>query len=198
MADFPAPSITVEDDAKVAAESATAPIRPASEHAQFVTHLFERYRQPLVQYLTNLLKRRDDAEDIAQEAYLRMLESQSLERSVSRARAYLFRVATNLAYDRFRHLKTLSKHSSKDPAELPGSAFSPEGILALDQSMDAVEHVISGLKPRCRQVFLLRAAEHLSYEEIAERLRVSKRTVEREMKHALAACQKGLQGHIRS
>ena len=55
-----------------------------------------------------------------------------------------------------------------------------------------VTRTLLQLRPRSRQVLLLRSAEGLSYEAIAERLGISKRTVEREMQHALDACQRTL------
>ena len=57
-----------------------------------------------------------------------------------------------------------------------------------------VERTLLELPPRCRQVFLLRTSHEWSYEAIAERLGVSKRTVEREMQTALDACQRELRG----
>jgi len=55
-----------------------------------------------------------------------------------------------------------------------------------------VRRTLHELKPRCRQVFLLRVSAELSYEEIAQRLGISKRTAEREMQHALDVCQRRL------
>ena len=68
----------------------------------------------------------------------------------------------------------------------------PEAILDFDRALEAITHTLLQIRPRSRPVFLLRTTEGLSYESIAERLGVSKRTVEREMKHALDACQRKL------
>ena len=62
----------------------------------------------------------------------------------------------------------------------------------MEQSLAIVERTLLGLPTRCRQVFLLRVSAELSYEAIAERFGVSKRTVEREMQTALDACQRTL------
>ncbi len=159
---------------------------------QFVTRLFERYRGHLLGYLTELLGRVEDAEDVAQESYARLLAMEDLDQSGSRARAYLFRIATNLAYDRFRRRRVRGLADARDISEIPCDGPTPERIVTVEQSLEIVKQVILELKPRCRRVFLMRTARELSYEDIATRLGVSKRTVEREMQHALARCQRRL------
>jgi RNA polymerase sigma-70 factor (ECF subfamily) len=104
----------------------------------------------------------------------------------------MFRIATNLAYDTFRLRSAESLESAEADAALSGSSQQPDRIVSFEQGFELIKRTLLELKPRCRQVFLLRATEELSYEAIAERLGVSKRTVEREMKHALDTCQRRL------
>jgi DNA-directed RNA polymerase specialized sigma24 family protein len=81
----------------------TAERRPRREdRSLFVSQLVERYRDPLMRHLQGLLSRRTDAEDVLQETCKRLLEAPHLDQTGSRARAYMFRIATNLACDRFR------------------------------------------------------------------------------------------------
>jgi len=160
---------------------------------RYVTQVFERFRVPLTRYLKSLLSRREDAEDVAQETYVRLLGAGGLDRSDVRVRAYMFKVATNLAYDRFRE-RRVRKHESDAVLEsVSDNAPSIERIVTMEQSIAIVKRTLLELPPRCRDVFLLRVTADFSYEEIAERLGVSKRTVEREMQHALDACQQRLQ-----
>ena len=166
--------------------------RSADPHAEFVTGLFERCRRALLRYLFDLLSRREDAEDVVQETYIRLMNAKTLERSDARARAFLFKIATNLAYDRFRERRVRGAQSDAELGALASDAPSPERIVAFEQGVDIVKRTLLELTPRCRQVFLLRTAEELDYEEIAQRLNVSKRTVEREMQTALELCQQRL------
>jgi RNA polymerase sigma factor (sigma-70 family) len=161
------------------------------EHAAFVQHLFETYRAALLRHVRGLLGGRPDAEDIVQETCSRLLAATDLDRTESRARSYMFRIATNLAIDRHRRPRepSLEDIDGGEPAEpFPG----PETIVDAERALEMVTRTLLQLRPRSRQVFLLRSAEGLSYEAIAERLRISKRTVEREMQHALDACQRAL------
>jgi len=163
-------------------------------HVAFVTQVFVRFQRSLQRYLRDLLVRREDAEDVAQETYLRLVRSAGIERSEMRIRALMFRAATNLAYDRFRQRQSRGRHDDGELSELPDEKPTAERVVALEQALRVVERTLLGLPPRCRQVFLLRASHECSYEEIAERLGVSKRTVEREMQAALEACQRALGG----
>jgi len=167
---------------------------PASRaHSQrdIVARMFERFRPPLLRYLTDLLSRRDEAEDLVQETYLRLMQVESIE--TARVRALIFKVATNLAYDRFRQRRARGPHGDDSVlADVPAHDPVPERIVALEQGVAIVKRTLLELKPRCRQVFLLRTTAELGYEEIAARLGISKRTAEREMQHALDVCQRRL------
>jgi RNA polymerase sigma factor (sigma-70 family) len=156
-----------------------------------VARMFERFRVPLLRYLTDLLSRRDEAEDLVQETYLRLLQVETIE--TGRVRALIFKIATNLAYDRFRQRRARGPHSDDALlADVPAPSPTPERVVAFEQGLEIVKGALRELKPRCRQAFLLRASAELSYEEIAQRLGISKRTVEREMQHALEVCQRRL------
>ena len=84
-------------------ETSAAPDIPRSE---LVARVFVRFQRSLLRYLRDLLVRREDAEDVAQETYLKLMGAASLETSELRVRAFMFKVATNLAYDRFRQRRT--------------------------------------------------------------------------------------------
>ena len=79
-------------------------VRPAApdDPRTVVTRVFVRFQRSLLRYLRDLLARREDAEDVAQETYVRLVRAGSLEQSELHIRAFMFRAATNLAYDRFR------------------------------------------------------------------------------------------------
>ena len=162
------------------------------ERVQFVTRLFAACRRSLLRYVTDLLSRREDAEDVVQETYVRLLNAANLELTEGRARAYMYKTATNIAYDRFRERRVRGHESDDALAEVASETPSPERVVGFEQGIAAVRETLLTLPQRCRQVFLLRVTEELAYEEIAARLNVSKRTVEREMQHALEACQRRL------
>jgi RNA polymerase sigma factor (sigma-70 family) len=123
--DLPSPPRAAD---AVPAPASAAPIAAGDEHARFVRELFERHRHALLRYLKGLLTNRADAEDVLQETYARLLDVTDLDQAGGRARAYLFKVATNLARDRFRR----RKESSIDDAsadELASGEDPPEVVV---------------------------------------------------------------------
>ena len=166
----------------------------AEVRTELVTRVFTRFRLPLLRYLRELLTRREDAEDVAQETYLRLVRAGSAQQSEMHIRASMFRAATNLAYDRFRQRRIHGRQDDAGLVDLPDEAPQAERVVAMEQALRVVERTLLALPPRCRQVFLLRTFHEWGYETIAERLGISKRTVEREMQTALDACQRELRG----
>jgi RNA polymerase sigma factor (sigma-70 family) len=170
----------------------------AERGARFATGVFLRFQHSLLRYLRDLLVRREDAEDVAQETYLRLVRAEGLEESELRVRAFMFKVATNLAYDRFRQRRSHGRLDDAELVALPDEAPPAERVVALQQAVSIVERTLLRLPARCRQVFLLRVSHEWSYEAIAEHLGVGKRTVEREMRQALQACAHDLEkGYLR-
>lgn len=184
---------TVEELSDVGNETVAAVV---DERIRAVDALFNRYRKRLVSYVTGLMSSAEDAEDIVQETYARLLEVPSLDAVESRVRGYTYRIATNLAYDRFRARRARGNRVELKDSELSDSDLDPGHILGIEQCIEVIRQTILDIKPRSRQVYLLRTAEQLSYPEIAERLGVSTRTVEREMRYVIELCQRKLQSGL--
>lgn len=180
--------------AALAARGGTAEPTPAP-HTELVALAFASLRPSLLRYLRNLLAAREDAEDVAQETYLKLLTIAEADLRFGTLRALVFKVATNLAYDRFRAQRTCRSASDAELDEVPSDAPALEHVVGFEQGLALIKRTLLELAPRCRQVFLLRVHVGLDYEDIAAQLGVSKRTVEREMAQALDACQRRLRGN---
>lgn len=165
------------------------PLTPAE--TEFVRELFGLHKLALYRYLKRLLASRDDAQEILQETYLRLLRQPNFEPLRRNARAYLFQTATNLARDVFRQ-----RAAKGITAEM--EMFSASGLDSPDWS-SWPEHASEGemvgrivvasleeLQPRVRAALLLNRFRDLTHEQIAVRMNVSKRTVERYIKEGLA------------
>ena len=165
-----------------------------SARSDVVERLFTAHRTALLQYLTRLLHSSEDAEEIVQETYIRVLKLEDLSHLDSEVRRFLFRIATNLARDRFRQRKARAHdaHVPFDMLELEGSSEAPEEIVDWDAGMIVLKQALLDLPPRHRQVFLLHVTENMSYRTIAKHLGVSTKTVERDLAMVLELCQSRL------
>lgn len=120
---------------------------------------YEQTSRPLLRYLVTLTRRTDVAEDILQEAYCRFLTARQPPMEESQARSYLFRTATNLVRDRWRHGKEepLPENSEEIGAKHP----------ELDRKLH-VRQAFERLKLRERQLLWLAYVEGSNHKEIAD------------------------------
>lgn len=130
---------------------------------------------------------RQEAEDIVQDAYLHLLQ-RGTAATLEHPRPYLYRIAANLAVDLARKAKARLKYAGEGlefacNAEAPPS---PEAATADALELRRLEASLSELPRLCREAFLLNRIEGLSHVEIASRLGVSTRTIDRYMAKATA------------
>ncbi len=129
------------------------------------------------------------AEDVVQETWLRL---RRLPRppATQRPRAYLYRMAVNLAIDHLRAEQVRARHVSADsiPENLPNGLPLPDTVVDDQQRLAILRQAVDALPPRCRQVFMLHKFEGLSHAEVAGRLGISRNMVEKHIIRGLAHC----------
>jgi RNA polymerase sigma factor (sigma-70 family) len=182
------------ETADVLAFVQTASASNAARRTALIATLFTRYRRSLLWYLMRLIRNRDDAEDIAQEAFTRLLGVPHLEADASRARNYLFATAANLARDNYRRRTARSEtaHVSLDDLELEATDPKPERLIDAERGCAIVDGALHDLPSRSRQAFVLYVHEQMTYERIALVLGVSKKTIERDVALTVALCRSRL------
>jgi RNA polymerase sigma-70 factor, ECF subfamily len=145
-----------------AEESADPGKRLRMDEATF-RNCYERTGSPLFAYLLRVSKDRALAEDLLQETYCRLLTAKLPPMDDAQLRSYLFRIATNLLRDRWRHPKE---------GELADSAFN---LFSANPEIDrqlATRQAFDQLKPRERQMLWLAYVEGSSHKEIARAMGV--------------------------
>lgn len=162
-----------------------------SKQNLYVEDLYYKHKTSLSQYLKNVLPNIEDVDEIMHETYIRLLNQESLEKLDENARAYLFTVATNLARDQFRkRANEFSKeHIPVENVNLINQDMPPERMLEWEKSLNLLKQEIMKLKPLTRQIFILHRFDEMTYPEIAKKVGVSTRTVERHMFKALQGLQ---------
>lgn len=139
---------------------------------------------PLVRYTRSLTGSDDQAQDTAQEAFVRLWEHR--ERwSGGSARAVLFRVARNVAHDQTRRREVRRRGVEALSREPRGCPPGPAEQLAASELRAHVTAALSALPDRRREVFELVRFGGLSYREVSEALELSVQTVANHMSLAL-------------
>jgi RNA polymerase sigma-70 factor (ECF subfamily) len=166
-------------------QSAAAPPADPS-HQAYVTMLFNRHRVSLQRYLTRLVPP-DDAAELVQESYYRLLRHGDMVRIDAMARSFLFQTATNLARDHHRRRVShrAALHVPIDAEEIVEDHLGPDEQLAGEQTRALLERAIAELPPDTRTVFVLHRFRDLTYSQIAEIMDLSARTVARKMAEAI-------------
>ncbi len=140
---------------------------------------------PLRRYLARMLGNASEAQDVAHDAYLRILRATE-KTPAENPEALLYTTARRLAINQLRRRKI----SPISGAELTPETFtaSQPGVadeVMARQELERVQHAIAQLPTGCRTVLLLRKIELLSHQEISERLGIAISTVEKQHARAL-------------
>jgi len=138
--------------------------------------------------LSGRLRSRDLADEALNETWLRLSREGELG-AVANARAYLMRMAVNIAVDRRRAGARLASAADIDALlSLPDPEPGPEREAVARIELRALEAAVARLTPRRRAILIAARLEGKSCREIAEAMGLSKRTVEMELRAALDHC----------
>ena len=150
-------------------------------------------RDVLVRFLVTRLRNREDAYDLAQEAYLRLLRRTKAE-LIQNPEAYLFRIAVNLVYEYWLKAQTQPDYiaGSIDPDSVLSDAMSPEVVFAHQQRIDALGRLLRVLPPMQQKVILMHRRDGMTYKEIAKTLGISTDMVKKYLSKGLARCREQL------
>jgi RNA polymerase sigma-70 factor (ECF subfamily) len=164
----------------------------------YLTLLFNKYRGALLRHVGRFTASSEDAADIVQDTYLRVMHRVSVTRFDAEARAYLFQTATNLARDHHRRQQFRAHAPLEDAPEesLRAAGPTPEQLLAAGQVGRELRAAIAAMPEQTRAVFLLARSREHSYEQIAAELSIGRRTVERRMAEAMALLVARLRGSL--
>jgi RNA polymerase sigma-70 factor (ECF subfamily) len=157
--------------------------------------LFHAYHPGLCSFACRYLGACDLAEEIVQEVFLCVWERRESWRVRTSVRSYLLTAVRNAAISYLRHEQVVRRRQTELPDAQEAVAASPE-VRALEaETITAVRDAIGRLPDRCRLVFTLHREQGLTYNEVAEVLGISPRTVEVQIGRALKALRKRLAHH---
>ncbi|MEG0000485.1 MAG: sigma-70 family RNA polymerase sigma factor [Comamonas sp.] len=150
--------------------------------------LYQDHHPWLQGLLRKRLSNREDAADLAQDTFVRLLRAPLPQEDIRDPRRYLATIAKGLTADLFRR-RSLERDYLEYLATLPqGLAPSAEEQLSVQQTLLELDRLLAGLPPKVRAAFVLAQFEELSYPEIAQRLGISLRTVSNYLTRAMEHC----------
>jgi RNA polymerase sigma factor (sigma-70 family) len=160
----------------------------------FVENLINLHSTTLIRFLARRMNSREDAEDIAQAAFIRLYTLDDPDK-LSNAKAFLFQVAANMSIDQLRRKVLHQNYLEREGAKAPNDGATPVSAMVenipLEREVEAKETLrfiyesLSGLPQNPRQAFILNRAKGLTYGEIAKQMGVSVSSVEKYILEAL-------------
>ena len=148
--------------------------------------IYEQYSHKLFSFVLKILKNEAEADDIVQEVFVKIWESRDKLGDYKLLNSYIFTIAYNNSIDLIRKRINTNKYLEylKNSSVVQNTPKSISEIEFNELSIQ-VEKMIANLPDRQKQVYLLHREQNLTYPEIAEKLGISKNTVENHMVKAL-------------
>lgn len=181
------------DPARVDAELAWMDRIRAGDAAAFEA-LFHAYYRPLARFAHSLLQSRAQAEETVQDVFLKLWADREELHVRESVRAFLYTLTRNRALNVSRRDVFARRWSESEeaPERVHARAEGAEERAQVAELDAAIEDAIERLPARCRETFVLSRHHHLSHEQIARVMGVSRKTVQEQMGRALRAMRASL------
>jgi RNA polymerase sigma-70 factor (ECF subfamily) len=159
-----------------------------------VAAVYREHHASLLAFLNFKLKSPSEANDIAQDAYARVLRH-GLPDDIKCARAYVFKTAKNLAINRLIERQRKREYSTVDPQDLdlPSSQPTPEEDAQCRDNLRTLVSAVEELPQNCRKAFILYRFEFLEYKEVAERMNLTESMIRKYVLKGMRHCQRRLE-----
>lgn len=144
---------------------------------RLITEYYEEYRQSVFFYICRRIENRSDAEDLIQDAFLRLLEYRMMIRRDT-LKYFLFTIVRNLLNDYLRRYYKRQEIDRYLYDTLPVTTVEPESRMVADEIRKLESRRVSALPEQRRKVYIMSRFQDKPADDIAEELNLSKRTVE--------------------
>jgi RNA polymerase sigma-70 factor (ECF subfamily) len=158
--------------------------------------LFRTYYQPLCNYAYTYVQDRDEAEEIVQSTFLNVWEKRDSLTIHTGVKPYLYAMVRNACLNVLKHDKVKKQHAAMEMAVADRSAESVARMVLATELEDRIYRAMDKLPEQCRLVFKLSRFEELKYQEIANQLNLSVKTVENQMGKALRIMRDQLKDYL--
>ncbi|MBX7482401.1 RNA polymerase sigma factor [Qipengyuania qiaonensis] len=149
--------------------------------------LEEQFSGPLASFFAKRLPKHVDVDDLVQEVFMKLVKRGDTA-SIENIEGYVFRTAHSVLNDHLRRKQSRSegKHVPMDDfLAVLGSEITPERVILGQEQLQIMLMALKELPTRTQDIFVMRALEEMRSVEIADKLKISTRSVEKHMAKAL-------------
>lgn len=168
-------------------------IEASDKRPSTIEEAFQAHYHDLIAFLLKQTGSANEAEDIVQETFARLMHRKVNMAEIKNAKTYLMQVAKNILIDEYRKQNTRKKDShvsidGEQEAGLTEISTAPHLLDQYERTLDVLKKALAELTPRTREVFMLSRYDGLKYREIAEKLKITSSAVEKHIEKALGHC----------
>ena len=163
--------------------------------ADTIARLMQQHRSEILRMLAYRVSCPEAAQDIFQETFIRYTGYRE-KNTVDNPRAFIFRIAANLATD---YLRSRARQSYQQPepddfiATLEDPALSVEEVAISQQEFELLLKALAELPPKCREVFIMLRLKEYSYAQVEQELGISSTMILKYLNRALTHCRQRME-----
>lgn len=155
------------------------------------TTLYRLYWSKVYNFSRLYLSSITEVEEVVQEVFVKVWETRDFLRADDNFKGYLFIITRNLIFNQFR--KSFNENAYKlTVLSAAMDYYDMEDELSAADLKEFIKRMVGELPPRQQEVFKMSRVEHLTYKEIATRLNISEKTVERHINEAIKFLKKNI------
>ena len=153
--------------------------------------LYDQYFESIRGFLYYKCGDIDLAEDLVQETFIKVWNKRN-DIQLDTVKSLLYTIANNLLMNHFNHQSVVREHQKNSSIAVSSNMSSPQFVMEEKEFEKKLNDAISNLPEDCREVFLMNRIEKLKYKEIAERLGLSVKAIEKRMSKTLGLLKESL------
>ncbi|MGC4231779.1 MAG: RNA polymerase sigma-70 factor [Niabella sp.] len=167
-----------------------------NDDEQAFKELFQHFYPGLLSYACSIVKSTEDAEEVVENVFLKIWEARAQLPAIQNFSHYLYTSAKNGCINLLQKNKKFVSNNDEEIEKFTYSFQTPESDLINAENLRLILEIVNTLPPKCRLIFRLVKEEKLSYDEVAQLLNISPRTVNAQMTIALSRIVEGLKSAL--
>jgi RNA polymerase sigma-70 factor (ECF subfamily) len=166
----------------------------SAENESLVKDLFLKHYRPLTAFAYKFVGNIDEAKDVVQSVFIRLLQNNYLAELSANPKSYLFKAVANECLNAIKKSRTRSLHEEAYGEEI-ATVTLLEAMEETEQELK-IFNAINTLPPKCREIFMMSRLHDRKNKEIADQLNISLRTVETHISNALRTLRASLRSWL--
>lgn len=158
--------------------------------------IFKEYYQALCRYANSFLNDREEAEEVVQGSFISIWEKRDSLHITTSLKAYLYQTIRNRCLNVIKHEKVKQQHVQHQLVMMPNHDEATTDTVLSNELEKKIYLAMQALPEQCRLVFKLSRFEELKYQEIADQLNISVKTVENQIGKALKIMREQLREYL--